>query len=486
MVVAAVVRGLKPALAVRGTAKFAAPDHQRVIKQASLLEIRDEGGSGLVNIAALQAQIAGQVVVLIPAPMVQLDEPHAALGHAAGQQAVRGESAGLAGLRTVGLERGGRFVAHVGQIRHGGLHAEGHFILADACVDFRIDLQPLLLAVEGGQGIELVATHGFAETRRIGQVKHRIAAATECDPLMVRGQKTGTPEAGIKRIGGAGGAAARKQHHKGGQARVLTAQAVAGPGSKTGAARLLVTGLQQGDGRIVVDCLRVHGTDEAQLIHDAGGVRQQFAHPGAAFAVAPEIEQGSRDRQGLLPAGHAREALITTHGRRQFLAVQGAQAGLVIEEIELRRPAMHEQVDDAPGLGRESGRGLCQHAIAEQQRGERRRAQAQARVLKEMAAVHHRLVITSSRLSSVCATLVQAASSLEIPAAVMPMLSNCRAAPASSSKRWRWRLSRPCNRSSSAGCDRRDVVRWNIARRRVSSPPGEFKASAARERAAST
>ena len=69
---------------------------QRVVEQAALLEVGDQRGRGLVGFAALHLDAAGQVAVLVPALMVELDELHAALGQAAREQAVRGEGAGLA------------------------------------------------------------------------------------------------------------------------------------------------------------------------------------------------------------------------------------------------------------------------------------------------------------------------------------------------------------------------------------------------------
>ncbi len=99
MMVAAVVGGRQLALAVDGPAEFAAPDDQRVVEQAALLEVRDEGGRRLIGVAALAGDLGGQVRVLVPAAVEELDEPHAALGQPAGQQAVGGERPGLARRR---------------------------------------------------------------------------------------------------------------------------------------------------------------------------------------------------------------------------------------------------------------------------------------------------------------------------------------------------------------------------------------------------
>jgi hypothetical protein len=75
--------------------------------------------------------------------------------------------------------------------------------------------------------------------------------------------------------------------------------------------------LKKGDLRIVVDRLGEHRFDDAKLVRDAGGVRQEFGKRRAALAALAalavllelELRAGERDRRLLL--GHAREALAT-------------------------------------------------------------------------------------------------------------------------------------------------------------------------------
>ena len=99
MMVAAVVGGREVALAIDRAAELAAPDHQRVVQQAALLEVLDQRGRGLVGVAALAANLLGQRGVLVPAHVEELDEAHAALGQPPGQQAVGGKRARLARRR---------------------------------------------------------------------------------------------------------------------------------------------------------------------------------------------------------------------------------------------------------------------------------------------------------------------------------------------------------------------------------------------------
>ena len=103
----------------------------------------------------------------------------------------------------------------------------------------------------------------------------------------------------------------------------------------------------------MVDRLGVHRAQHAQLVDDAGRVRQQGAHLGAARAVATELAERRGNRQHGLVAAHAGEALARTHAVGQRLAVVCTHAWLGVEGLELRGPAGLEQVDDALRLRRE-------------------------------------------------------------------------------------------------------------------------------------
>ena len=56
MMVAAVIGVRQLALAIDRAAEFAAPDHQRVVQQAALLQVLDQRRRGLVDALALQAR----------------------------------------------------------------------------------------------------------------------------------------------------------------------------------------------------------------------------------------------------------------------------------------------------------------------------------------------------------------------------------------------------------------------------------------------
>ena len=82
-------------------------------------------------------------------------------------------------------------------------------------------------------------------------------------------------------------------------------------------------------------------------------VRQQLGDVHAALAVLRELERRPDAEQILLPAGHAGDALALADAVGQVLAGHLGELRLRIEQIEVRRRAGHEQVDDALRLRRE-------------------------------------------------------------------------------------------------------------------------------------
>src|SRR4029077_10975105 len=106
VMVPAIVVAAQFALAIDGAAKFTAPDDQGVVEQTTLFEVEDEALAGLVHVAALERQVAGQSAMVVPLAMEQLDDPHAPLDEAAGQQSAGGEGAGLGHFRAVKIKDG--------------------------------------------------------------------------------------------------------------------------------------------------------------------------------------------------------------------------------------------------------------------------------------------------------------------------------------------------------------------------------------------
>ena len=145
-------------LAHRRAAELAAPDDERVVEQAALLQVVDQRGAGLVDVAALRRQmllqVLGRAAVVVPVGVVELHEPHAALDQPAGEQAVAGEAGLLAVLDAVQVERRLALAAGVHQLRGAGLHPVRHLVGVDPRGDFRVAGLDEPLQVQLADGVD--------------------------------------------------------------------------------------------------------------------------------------------------------------------------------------------------------------------------------------------------------------------------------------------------------------------------------------------
>ena len=84
-------------------AELAAPNDQRVIQHAVMLEVGDEGIRAAIGVIGTLQDVALEVAVVVPAAVIKMNEAHAALGEPPREQAIRRERA-VARLRPVQLE----------------------------------------------------------------------------------------------------------------------------------------------------------------------------------------------------------------------------------------------------------------------------------------------------------------------------------------------------------------------------------------------
>ena len=103
VVVAAHVGVAQDALAKNSAAEFGEEHHERVFQQAALLQVFEECGGGLVDVAALVGQLAVDGDVLVPAAVEELHEADAALDEPAAEQAVGGVAAGFVDVGAVAI-----------------------------------------------------------------------------------------------------------------------------------------------------------------------------------------------------------------------------------------------------------------------------------------------------------------------------------------------------------------------------------------------
>ena len=138
-------------------AELAAPDHQRVVEQAALLQVGQERGDRPVPLAGELAVVRFEVVVVVPglagaAP--DLDEPHAALEQPPGDQELPGRA--CRGRTARGSACGSRLdVEGVGRL---GLHPVGQLERLDARLELRVVLAAVgVPLVEPSHQVELPA-----------------------------------------------------------------------------------------------------------------------------------------------------------------------------------------------------------------------------------------------------------------------------------------------------------------------------------------
>ncbi len=135
------------------------------------------------------------------------------------------------------------------------------------------------------------------------------------------------------------------KHDEGGQIVVHAAQPIREPRAEARFAGVHVAGIHQHDCRLVIDGVRVGGFDDREVVDHARRVRQQVAHPRSGLSIALKGPMRGRDGEMRLSRGHAGQLLVAAHGVRHVLVVRASEIRLVVEQIDLRRAARHEQID---------------------------------------------------------------------------------------------------------------------------------------------
>ena len=287
-------------------------------------------------------------------------------------------------------------------------------------------------------------THGRIDAVRIGHEQHRLPGRSKLDALMAGRQKAASPA----RFAAIGLALARQQHHERRQVAVFAAEPVAEPRSQAGPADDLMPRVHEDLRRRVIELGRPHRSDDGDVVGDGGEMRHQLRDFRARLAVLRESEWRREELRRPLDEG---EPFALDQFLRDVLTVVLLQRRLGIEEIELRRRACHEEIDDALRFRRElQAVRLAAHlgaGHAVEERREREPADPERRPFEEMAArdgaervawrsripVGHRvtryiLVTASSRFKRMLATIVHAARSARSSPARSPAPATFEAA----------------------------------------------------------
>ena len=223
--------------------------------------------------------------------------------------------------------------------------------MADAGGDLGVAAALKRALVHGAKTVQHLATELAREAVGVAEVEDGVLGAAQLDALVARGEEAAAPIMVIQRL------VARPLHlgqqdEVVGEVAVLAAEAVARPGAEARAAGDLVAGQELRHGGRMVDLVGVHRAHDAEVVGDGLEVRQPFADALAALPAAFELRGGGLDEL-LLPGGHGGQSLAATHGFGQLGAGELHEAGLLVEELDLRRAPGLGQEDDALGLGGE-------------------------------------------------------------------------------------------------------------------------------------
>ena len=127
----------------------------------------------------------------------------------------------------------------------------------------------------------------------------------------------------------------------------------------------------------MIDGLCVHGANDGEFVSHGRQLRKKIRiDPGPTLAATLKIKLGCNTEKLTLPTRHGSKPLALAHALRKWLAIDLLKGRLVIEEVDMARPAGEEEVDDPLGLGREMGkaggrgrkgrrRGICRKQLGE-------------------------------------------------------------------------------------------------------------------------
>ena len=282
----------------------------------------------------------------VPAFMVDGDETHASLHHASGEEAGPRER-GFLGLASVERECFGRFALEVHEFGRRALETKRHFIICDARGDFWITLDLEAVLVECAYQIQRLALLDVIDAFRGGDIQDGIALIAEASA----GVKAGHEAAGPAR-GAATNSRSRAHDNEGGKIPGFRSEAVGGPRTDAGTARLGEAGVHKNLCWSVVELVGFTGTHQGDVIHNAACMRQHFGEFHAGLAVFSKRELRTKN------CGIGADKCITLaadHGRGERFSFEFCEFRFWVEKLQLRGGAGHEQLNDGLGFSRVMG-----------------------------------------------------------------------------------------------------------------------------------
>ena len=227
------------------------------------------------------------------------------------------------------------------------LHPVRHLVAGDASRQIRVvgpgrEMVGVVLA----ERVEQPALHRIGHAVGPGEIEHRIVAAAEERPL-----ERGRHVARRPVLGSGDRPAGRIEHDdEAGQILVHRAEAVVDPRPQTRTARQDLAGVHLQHRGAVDRRVGGHRVDERHVVDALAEVREELADVLARLAVLAEGPLRPDDPALAAATAPAERA----HGDR--LAVELVKFRLILERVDLTRPAVHEQPDDALRFGGEVDR----------------------------------------------------------------------------------------------------------------------------------
>ena len=238
--------------------------------------------------------------------------------------------------------RGGRLLIDVEGGAGGELHAGGHLEVGDAGVELQfIGPGGTMLAVQLVQQPHAIRSTSGRTRRAWPQVQDRHPLGAELHALVQGRHPAARPVADAidrqpARIG---------QDDIRGQVLVLGAERVGDPRTDRRPTGDDHAGVHHPARLLVIAMLREHRANDGDLVRVLRDVRQRLGELGAALAVLAKAKRALEQVAG--------DAFIVGDLSGRRLAVVAIEHRLGVEQIDLARPAVHEELDDGAGLRRE-------------------------------------------------------------------------------------------------------------------------------------
>ena len=329
-----------------GAAEFAAPDDEGFFEETARLEVGEEAGDGAIDFRGEAGMIIGEIFVLIPIRMSDLDEADTTFTEATSEETLSGEGGGVRIIEAVEFFGEGRFAVDVHGIWGLGLHAEGEFEGGDTGLEDGIGGRlGEVLAVDGVEEIELGAladgvVMGIVEILDGGLFYGHIAS--DGGALVDSGEEGAGP------VADSAVAEGWVDRQEAGEVLIFGAEPIRNPRAEAGADEGVGTGVEFEQGAPVSFVGAVDGFDDTEIVGAGPDEGKEVTDHGAAFGAGAEFPGRFSEVGGFgkLDAGFF---------EGQGFSVIADEGGFVVEGIDVGGTAVHEEKDDAFGAWRESG-----------------------------------------------------------------------------------------------------------------------------------